>query len=32
VKVPAKRVVTFKPGREMEERIGKLKKVPNGKA
>jgi len=32
LKVPAKRVVTFKPGREMEERIGKLKKVPNGKA
>jgi nucleoid DNA-binding protein len=32
VKVPAKRVVTFKPGRDMEERVGKLKKVPNGKA
>ena len=28
VKVPARLVVTFKPGREMEERIGKLKKVP----
>jgi integration host factor subunit beta len=32
VKVPAKLVVTFKPGREMEERVGKLKKLPNGKA
>ena len=32
VKVPAKLVVTFKPGREMEERVGKLKNVPNGKA
>ena len=29
VKVPAKRVVTFKPGREMEERVGQLKKVPS---
>ena len=28
VKVPAKLVVTFKPGREMEERVGRLKKVP----
>jgi nucleoid DNA-binding protein len=28
VDVPAKRVVTFKPGREMEERVGRLKKVP----
>jgi nucleoid DNA-binding protein len=26
--VPAKRVVTFKPGREMEERVGRLKRVP----
>jgi integration host factor subunit beta len=26
--VPAKLVVTFKPGREMEERVGQLKKVP----
>lgn len=32
VKVPAKIVVTFKPGREMEERVGQLKDVPNGKA
>src|SRR5271166_5901222 len=32
VKVPAKLVVTFKAGREMEERVGQLKKVPNGKA
>ena len=32
VKVPAKLVVTFRPGREMEERVGKLKKLPNGKA
>jgi len=31
VKVPAKLVVTFKPGREMEERIGKLKDVPDGR-
>src|SRR5271155_5731611 len=28
VKVPAKLVVTFKPGREMEKRVGQLKKVP----
>jgi integration host factor subunit beta len=28
VKVPAKLVVTFKPGREMEERVGRLKDVP----
>lgn len=28
VKVPAKMVVTFKPGREMEERVGQLKKAP----
>ena len=28
VRVPAKLVVTFKPGREMEERVGQLKKVP----
>jgi integration host factor subunit beta len=32
VKVPARLVVTFKAGREMEERVGKLKMVPNGKA
>ena len=32
VKVPAKGVVTFKPGREMEERVGQLNKLPNGKA
>ena len=28
VKVPAKLVVTFKPGREMEEQVGQLTKVP----
>jgi len=28
VKVPARLVVTFKPGREMEERVKRLKKVP----
>src|SRR5262245_31015583 len=28
VKVPAKLVVTFKPGRDMEERVGQLTKVP----
>ena len=28
VKVPAKLVVTFKAGREMEERVSQLKKVP----
>ena len=28
VKVPAKLVVTFKPGREMEERVRQLKKIP----
>jgi len=32
VMVPARMVVTFKPGRGMEERVGQLKKVPNGKA
>jgi nucleoid DNA-binding protein len=32
VSVPAKRVVTFKPGKEMEERVGRLKELPNGKA
>jgi integration host factor subunit beta len=32
VKVPARMVVTFKPGREMEERVGQLKKLPNEKA
>ena len=32
VKVPAKLVVTFKPGREMEERVGQLPKVPGGAA
>jgi integration host factor subunit beta len=32
VKVPARMVVTFKPGREMEERVGQLKKLPHGKA
>ena len=28
VKVPAKLAVSFKPGREMAQRIRKLKKVP----
>ncbi len=28
VKVPAKRVVAFTPGREMKERVGRLKDVP----
>jgi integration host factor subunit beta len=28
VKVPARLVVTFKPGREMEVRVGQLNKVP----
>jgi integration host factor subunit beta len=32
VDVPAKLVVAFKPGREMEERIGRLKQVPDGRA
>ena len=32
VEVPAKLVVTFKPGREMEERVGQLTKVPGGGA
>jgi integration host factor subunit beta len=32
VDVPAKRVVTFKPGREMEERVGRLMEVPGGGA
>ena len=31
VKVPARRVVTFKPGREMEQRVGSLKQLPNGR-
>jgi nucleoid DNA-binding protein len=31
VKVPAKMVVTFKPGREMGERVGQLKTLPNRK-
>jgi DNA-binding protein HU-beta/integration host factor subunit beta len=31
VKVPAKRVVTFKPGREMGERIGQLKALSDGR-
>ena len=31
VEVPAKLVVTFKLGREMEERVGQLKQLPNGK-
>jgi nucleoid DNA-binding protein len=32
VDVPAKRVVTFKPGRQMEERVGQLTEVPGGAA
>ena len=28
VKVPARMVVAFKPGREMEERVGRLKDMP----
>ena len=28
VDVPGKRVVVFKPGREMEERVGRLRRVP----
>jgi integration host factor subunit beta len=31
VHVPEKMVVTFKPGREMEERVGRLKELPNRK-
>ena len=31
VEVPAKRVLTFKPGREMGERIGRLKALPDGR-
>ena len=31
VEVPAKRVVTFKPGREMGERVGQLKALPDGR-
>jgi nucleoid DNA-binding protein len=30
VKVPAKLVVTFKPGKEMEERVRRLNGVPGG--
>jgi nucleoid DNA-binding protein len=30
VDVPAKLVVTFKPGKEMEQRVGRLKGVPGG--
>jgi nucleoid DNA-binding protein len=32
VSVPAKLVVAFKPGREMEVRVGQLKKMPGGAA
>ena len=32
VSVPAKLIVTFKPGREMEQRVGQLKKLPGGRA
>jgi integration host factor subunit beta len=31
VAVPEKAVVTFKPGRDMEQRVGQLKKLPNGR-
>jgi len=31
VTVPARMVVTFKPGREMEEQVSQLKRLPNGK-
>jgi nucleoid DNA-binding protein len=31
VKVPARLVVTFKPGREMEQRVGQWKALPNGR-
>jgi nucleoid DNA-binding protein len=31
VKVPAKRVVTFKPGREMGDRVGWLMALPGGR-
>ena len=31
VKVPGKLVVTFKPGREMELRVGQSKSLPNGR-
>ena len=32
VKVPAKLVVTFKPRRQMGERVGRLKALPGGRA
>jgi integration host factor subunit beta len=32
VMVPARIVVTFKPGREMEERVGQIQEVPAGEA
>jgi nucleoid DNA-binding protein len=32
VDVPARLVVTFKPGREMKERVGKLTRLPGGGA
>jgi integration host factor subunit beta len=32
VSVPERTVVTFKAGREMEERVGQLKQVPNAEA
>ena len=31
VEVPAKRVVTFKPGRELEERVGRSSQLPQGR-
>ena len=31
VQVPARQVVTFKPGQEMKQRVGRLKKVPGGR-
>lgn len=30
VEVPARRIVTFKPGREMEERVSRLRHLPHG--
>ena len=32
VMVPAKAVITFKPGREMEDRVGQLKNVPKSRS
>ncbi len=32
VEVPARRIVTFKPGREMAERLGRLRHLPSGRS